>query len=323
MTDRIDVLFITGSGRSGSTVLQNILGQVDGVFAAGELRYIWELSFMNNRLCGCGVPFADCPQWHAIVETAFGDIDQVNSQELYQMTESYRLHHLPTMLLPGRERAVRRRLQPYLDTLARLYAAIQRTTGCRWILDSSKNPAYGYVLTMLPNVRLTELHFVRDSRAVAYSWSKEKLFEPGDGQLHYMPRYRPSRSAWQWVARNTAAETLLHSRAAGYLRLRYEEFACAPQETVQQVLQLITMPEARLPFVRPNQVEIAANHSVFGNIARFRTGRVDIALDEEWKRELSARDRAAVTRITYPLLARYGYLCGEHGMTRSVTKEAV
>jgi hypothetical protein len=323
VTDPIDVLFITGSGRSGSTVLQNILGQVDGVFAAGELRYIWEISFMNNRLCGCGVPFAGCPQWHAIVQTAFGGIDRVDASELYQLTESYRLHQLPTMLLPGRERAVRRRLQPYLDALARLYDAIQRTTGCRWILDSSKNPAYGYVLTMLPNVRLTELHFVRDPRAVAYSWSKQKLFEPANGQLHYMPRYHPSRSAWQWVARNTAAETLLRSRATRYLRLHYEEFARAPQETMQQVLQLIAMPEARLPFVGPNQVELAANHSVFGNIARFRTGRLDIALDETWKQELPPKDRTTVTRITYPLLARYGYLSGEHAMTRYITGDAV
>ena len=36
------VLYILGWGRSGSTVLGNILGEVDGFFCAGELHYLWE-----------------------------------------------------------------------------------------------------------------------------------------------------------------------------------------------------------------------------------------------------------------------------------------
>ena len=46
-----------GSGRSGSTLITTVLGQLDGCFAAGELRYLWQRGMVDNRPCGCGAPF--------------------------------------------------------------------------------------------------------------------------------------------------------------------------------------------------------------------------------------------------------------------------
>src|SRR6476469_754930 len=54
------VLFIAGWGRSGSTLLDRMLGQVPGVFSAGELRDIWDRGVREDRLCGCGQPFHEC-----------------------------------------------------------------------------------------------------------------------------------------------------------------------------------------------------------------------------------------------------------------------
>ena len=63
------VLYIAGTGRSGSTVLAAILGEVEGVFAAGEVRYLWQRGLVEGRLCGCGVPVAECPLWSAVLAT--------------------------------------------------------------------------------------------------------------------------------------------------------------------------------------------------------------------------------------------------------------
>ena len=43
------VLYIAGTGRSGSTVLANILGEVEGVFTAGEVRYLWQRGLREGR----------------------------------------------------------------------------------------------------------------------------------------------------------------------------------------------------------------------------------------------------------------------------------
>lgn len=40
-TQPVRVLYIAGTGRSGTTIFSNLLGQVPGCLAAGEVRYAW------------------------------------------------------------------------------------------------------------------------------------------------------------------------------------------------------------------------------------------------------------------------------------------
>jgi hypothetical protein len=69
---RVKVLSIVGSGRSGTTVLAAILGEVAGFFDAGELHWVWGRSLVEQRPCGCGRPPAKCPIWSRVVEGVFG-----------------------------------------------------------------------------------------------------------------------------------------------------------------------------------------------------------------------------------------------------------
>ena len=44
----IDVLYIGGIGRSGSTLLAYLLGQLDGYVVAGELKFTGQLLAVNG-----------------------------------------------------------------------------------------------------------------------------------------------------------------------------------------------------------------------------------------------------------------------------------
>ena len=44
-----DVLYLLGKGRSGSTLLSMALGELDGFFAAGELRFFWRRGLVEDR----------------------------------------------------------------------------------------------------------------------------------------------------------------------------------------------------------------------------------------------------------------------------------
>ena len=61
------VLSILGPGRSGTTILGNILGEVPGFFAAGEVRFVWQRGLIERRPCGCGMPVPDCSVWSAVL----------------------------------------------------------------------------------------------------------------------------------------------------------------------------------------------------------------------------------------------------------------
>ena len=157
------VLYIAGLGRSGSTILANSLGQIDGFFSAGELCFLWKHNFIENRLCGCGEPFYECPVWTEVVERAFGGLDGVDAPEMIQLQmANARTRHIPLMLTERGSRVLAGRMEEFLNNTARLYESIASVTGSRVIVDSSKEPSYGYALSMIPGIDFRVLHLIRD-----------------------------------------------------------------------------------------------------------------------------------------------------------------
>lgn len=303
MTDDVKVLFIAGNGRSGSTILHNILGQIDGFAAVGELRYIWQRGVLKNQRCGCHLPFSDCPVWTEILDRAFGGVSEAQAAALYDATESYRSPHLPLVSVPLIRGRYRARLDELLPALSQLYAAIRDVTGCRVVVDSSKNPSFGHVVRQVPGVDARFLHLVRDSPAVAFSWGQEKEFEPGVS----MPRKSPVKAAMQWNSRNALTDRFL-TRGGTAMRLRYEDFLVDPRATVSDIAEWIGEESIDLPFTGSHDAVLATtNHSVFGNEVRFAQGPVTIRPDQRWREQMAAPDVRKVAALTWPLRRRYDY----------------
>ena len=66
------VLFLSGLGRSGTTILERVLGELPGVCSAGELVHLWQRGVLDDELCGCGEPFSRCGFWTEVGRRAFG-----------------------------------------------------------------------------------------------------------------------------------------------------------------------------------------------------------------------------------------------------------
>jgi len=307
--NKIKLLFITGSGRCGSTILHDILGQIDGFSAIGELRYVWERGLTNNSICGCQIPFRKCEFWQSVMLEAFGGMEDIDIQEISRLNNSMRIYNLPLMVIPYMRKRIESRLKLFLFTLGKLYRAIHVTSNSKVIIDSSKDPQYGYLLGMLPEIELYILHLIRDSRAVAYSWSRRKLFYPDVTSRDYMDRYNSIRSSFQWNARNIIAESCLRRGFVPYMRLRYEDLIEKPQESIKCILNMLGEKTVDLSFIKQNSVRInKASHSVFGNPGRFRIGIVKLKLDNEWKAKMRILNEISVMAITWPLLLKYRYL---------------
>jgi len=57
----------------------------------------------------------------------------------------------------------------------------------------------------------------------------------------------------------------------------------------------------------PGKVYMNAVHTVGGNNNRFRTGEIQLSEETAWRSQLHPLNRAAVTVMCAPLMARYGY----------------
>jgi Sulfotransferase family len=304
--ERVKVLYVAGLGRSGSTILSNSLGQIGGYFSAGELNFIWRHNVIENRLCGCGRPFRECPVWTRVMDEAFGGMDVVNPREMMRLQASgTRTRHIPLMLAPRGERVIKERLEKLLMNYRRLYEAIASVTGSSVVVDSSKEPAHGYAMSMVPGVDFRVVHLIRDPRAAAYSWLKKKP-QPDSEEIEHMVRFSPTKSSALWDSWNASAEALWRRIPEGYLRLRYEDFVAEPRKSLERILGLVGVT-AELPLAGEHEVRLGVSHTVSGNPNRFETGPVELRPDREWISAMSPRDRALVTALTLPLLKHYGY----------------
>jgi hypothetical protein len=300
------VLLVTGFGRSGTTLINTVLGSTPGVFAAGETRFLWERALVEGRRCGCGEIVQDCPVWGLVLEKAFGGADQIDPRALMaEDAQVMRTRQLPKLLASRfvGDRLVRG-LHVLPDALTAVYQAAQEITGAQLIVDTSKPPSFGYVLSHLDGIDLWILHVVRDPRAVAYSWTRTKQLTDG-GARKEMLRLSPHQSALQWDLWNGAAGWLW-GRSDRYLRLRYEDFVADPRGTIDRISDFVDL-ELAPPFTGPSEVATTPVHTVAGNADRMRTGPLRIAMDDAWRADLAARARWTVTALTAPLAHRYGY----------------
>jgi hypothetical protein len=304
----IRVLFIASAGRSGSTLLDRVIGMQDGFCSVGELRFIWERAFAGNQLCGCGTPFHDCEFWRGVSQEVFGRAPaQADVSAAIRMRRSLdEIRYAPWLVQPLSPRAHRLGLRSYGQLLEHLYGAILDASGATTIVDSSGDATHGLILSRLPGVELDVVHLVRDARAVAFSWQRVQRRPEIHWTHEDMPIERVRTSARRWLQHNALAERL-SSSAHRYRRLRYEDFVADPQSTLRGLLAPYAWMHGGLRDVTEADVVLKPTHTVSGNPMRFKQGRLTIKLDDEWRRGMADRDRRSVTAITWPLLLRYGY----------------
>jgi hypothetical protein len=291
----VKVLYIACVPHSGSTILANTLGEIDGFFSAGELFYISH-QLRVEAPCGCGRRLRDCTTWSRILEVFAADgtrtLEQLRPEDAWLLAR-----YLPILLFYNHRGVSPRVLDDYRRALGDFYRAIQAATQCRVIVDASKSPSYAHLLDTASGIDLHVVHLIRDPRATAYSWRRKV------NRLNM----HPLKFGLLWTYWNSAIDHLWKHEPGRYLAVRYEDFVRRPQETIRRIAKLVDESADELSFVSDHLVRLSGNHTVAGNESRFRTGDVALHADDEWKAGATARSALTTTSVTWPLQRKYGY----------------
>lgn len=187
------IVYILGTPRCGSTLISNILNEIDGVLSVGELHYIWERGIKENWVCGNGKSFSDEKFWIDVLNNFRRKVN-------YNYEEIYKLSKNPGKMIRTRHYLLNRKLTiyckfkdsflDYINILEKLYDSIFEVSGSNVIVDSSKTFRYGLLISNFNKYDIYFLHIVRDPRAVTYSRvfrkkiqfsSKNSYFKMGEG----------------------------------------------------------------------------------------------------------------------------------------------
>ena len=303
MADAQPVIFVGGLERSGTALLERLLGELPEVTPLGQVVRLWTRGVHADGPCGCGQAFSECSFWGRVGARAFGRWRESHADRLLRLRYRVdRTRRIPILFLGLISREAE--LADYVLAYSRIYTAAAEVTGARAVIDASRRASLAYCLAATMDLRV--VHVVRDPRAVAASWRRKAR----SGGL--AARWAPVKAAIHWLTENLAFE-ILRAKGVQVVSVRYEDLLHRPRETLTDLIGNLELPPHPLTFLDGREARLGVAHTVSGTPRRLAPGRIRF---RERGAELPRAHRWLITALTWPLLLRYGYhLIRWHGGT--------
>lgn len=268
------IVYVVGSGHSGSTLLNMMLNAHSEVLGLSEVDVIGRYSATGDQTDTANPlhkPFWGTvrERYEALTQQSFSDIDLEckgyrgwNDDQLAAWQEANRV----------------------------LFNTVAETSGGHILVDSSKRPERLGLLRSTEGLDFRVIHLIRDGRGVANS---------------VLGKYgKFGKALRSWVEPNLRALRLRKYFEPGHwIQVHYENLATEPVRELSQICDFleITYEPAMLDFQDAYYVGIDGNYRVITQHDSH------IALDERWQRELPPRYRALFALLGGWLNAIYGY----------------
>jgi hypothetical protein len=164
-----DILYIMGTGRSGTTILEILLASNPRIVGVGEFKHVFQHAFLENRTCSCGKPALDCEFWSGLLAmTGWGLVDCKEMGRVVASLESHmRFALLWTGLVGKKDKKIYRRAN---EVLFRAIAGLSRSDV---VVDSSKYETRAMALAKLFPDRVRVLCMTRSASGLIAAFQKK------------------------------------------------------------------------------------------------------------------------------------------------------
>jgi hypothetical protein len=294
------VVYVLGTGRCGSTLLDILLGAHPDVCSTGELRQLPIITRGLAQPCSCGQDASLCEFWTSVrsdLEPEF-HLSELDAGRKFESTRA--LPRTSLMLaVPGST------VSRYAEGLTALMRAISHKSGRPIVVDSSKHISRALILWRLrrQGIDVRYVHLVRDGRG--FVWSKRRTLD-GQGMGLSPPEKSVADLSFWWVVSNLLSAGLFRLRGGRYLRVRYEDLVAQPGPTLATVGRFVGIDLTNVIREVEAGSPVPVGHVVGGNRLRFARGLV-LKPDTEWQKNLPKADERTFWGIAGWLARRYGY----------------
>ncbi len=225
------VVYIAGYGRSGSTVLSAVLGSHPNIMSGGELVLGPEEWFDANRICACGLPYAECDFWSDLLRDP-----RIRRAADRTVRSTERLTRLPLL---GLGLISRSRRDAYRQVQSHILGHITARSGKQVVVDASKSARYAagraLALSRLAGYDVRLIHLVRDGRRALESLRRTGSNRALEG-LAVAQRPSAIRACVGWLRSNACAHLFRTIEGPDrYIRLRYEDFIADPTTQLRRL----------------------------------------------------------------------------------------
>lgn len=296
------VIYIAGCGRSGSTLLNAMLGSLDDTIGVGELVKLPQSGWTNGEYCACGETVNRCNLWREVrhdwsARTGSSVTELVSAQLAMERSWSW---HRPVLGIG------RRQIDAYSRLIGALYAAIAAASGKSTIVDASKNPLRAIALTRVESIDVRLVHLVRDLRGVAWSLAKRFDQDSKSGVHQDIAGRSPLKSLTHWSRINLFSEIAMSVVGRKGTRVRYEDLMSAPARTIDSIGEVCGIDVGAAIESIEGGGSFTFGHMAAGNRIRMQSA-ISVRPDFEWQSGMSVPEQRRLWRFGWPFMRRYNY----------------
>lgn len=302
-TEKGKVIYIMGHARSGSTILNIMLGSIDNVVAAGETDNFYRSGLINNEFCSCGDHLQNCEFWAPIVQSISAEIDEP-VEDFIQYTRQ--VENWRNLLFSKRMSRKGLTTEKYLRVNQQLYKQIFKRSESATLVDASKSPMRFFHLRNMDNVEFTLLHIVRDPRAVCWSQLRSFKKDLSQGLERDMSGVSFFSTIKSLYINAYVSERMKRLNSNSVVTVNYDNLAQASRESLQDIEFVSGLSTSALIDKIANDEALTQSHNAAGNRLRL-SKHIVVRHDETWRTGLSRFQYYLITVLTSPLLLRYGF----------------
>jgi len=261
------LVYIAGYGRSGSTMLDILLGNHPDIFGAGEIHKIFD--YMQFGMdCSCGRSLKNCEFWQAVLARTPVCSREMALSQAHFITRSQ--EEWPFLAGQPGKRAENKAL--YRELWSSLLDAVYAESGAGTIVDSSKSGRRARrrisALKALGRYDITILHLVRDPRAVMVSMLKGSNRKLEMGLPPGIPGGAYRVLVGWWFANRSVHQTARMHPDLPYLRIRYESLVKDPVDVLARIGEKIGVDMDPVLDLLSSDPPLDPGHGAAGNRLR-------------------------------------------------------
>jgi len=299
------VLYILGYSRSGSTILNIMLGNIDSMFSAGEINNYLKSAWINDHYCSCGKTASECEFWPTVKKSMEKSL-QIDPTEIISISQKLENWRDLVRTRFSKTDESKARQEKYDRFNSELITTISELQKKEWVVDASKSPVRLNYLVESNALDCSAVHIVRDPRGVCWSLMKATRKNVEAGVQTDLPSVSYIATIKSLYLNAALAERVKRKIPTKQLLVRYDDLTNSPTETIEAIGSMLKTDTSSLLKLVESDESFQQEHNIAGNRLRMKRD-IKLRHEQSWKSELPTFQFFVITLLTLPLLLKYKF----------------
>ncbi len=306
------ILYISSANRSGSTLVERLLGNHSQIFSIGELRNLRgyltdDRSFFDPVYplkCFCGENIRECNFWNEVFRVVDSPIENMSFNFSFTLkrprkNEADRLRRKfeKSFFEKHPEWFSNRAMQIAMgnssiaENCFKLYRAVASVSGKKILIDSSKLAHRCYALYCKSPDRIKAIELYRHPLGVASSMKKRNV-----------PIEKAARDWRQAYITNQIFFRKIPQQQR--ITMKYEDLCLDTQNQLKRICDFLNVEYEKEMVLNKR---VYKRHSIGGSPSQYEDSAFEVVDKEEYRRDLSEEEQRRVLSMVGPIASKFGY----------------